>query len=122
MRVACQISITTTKDWELGGIEKCFAAGYTEIALICGSDRHLTTLSKFIEANLDEAYRGKVRYVAPEAIPEFLDGLGKPLRTEQVIRGYKVRTVKHGGDSSDGAARRRAITEVIARSLKKDKG
>ncbi len=121
MRVACQISITTTKDWELGSIEKCFAAGYTVIALICGSDRHLTTLSKFIEANLDEAYRGKVRYVAPEAIPEFLDGLGKPSHTEQVIRGYKVRTVKPGSDSSDGAARRRAITEVIARSIRHTK-
>jgi Type IV secretion-system coupling protein DNA-binding domain len=121
MRVACQISITTTKDWELGGIEKCFAADYSEIALICGSDRHLTTLSKFIEENLDEAYRGKVRYVASEAIPAFLDGLGKPSHTEQVIRGYKVRTVKQGGDSSDAAARRRAITEVIARSIKRAK-
>ena len=27
IRVACQVSVTTTKDWELGGIEKCFAAG-----------------------------------------------------------------------------------------------
>lgn len=119
MRVACQISITTGKDWELGGIERCFAAGYTVVALICGSDRHLTTLSKFIEENLDESYRGKVRYVAPEAIPAFLDGLGKPVSTEQVIRGYKVRTTKQGNDTSDAAARRRAITEVIARSLKK---
>lgn len=119
LRVACQISITTGKDWELGGIERCFAAGYTVVALICGSDRHLTTLSKFIEENLDEAFRGKVRYVAPEAIPAFLDGLGTPSSTEQVIRGYKVRTTKQGSDSSDAAARRRAITEVIARSLKK---
>jgi len=118
LRVACQISITTGKDWELGGIERCFAAGYTVVALICGSDRHLATLSKFIEENLDDSYRGKVRYVAPEAIPAFLDGLGKPVSTEQVIRGYKVRTTKQGGDSSDAAARRRAITEVIARSLK----
>lgn len=118
LRVACQISITTGRDWELGGIERCFAAGYTEIALICGSDRHLTTLSKFIEENLDEAYRGKVRYVAPEAIPAFLDSLGKPVSTEQVIRGYKVRTTKQGSDSSDATARRKAITEVIARSLK----
>ncbi len=118
LRVACQISITTGKDWELGGIERCFAAGYTVVALICGSDRHLTTLSKFIEENLDEAYRGKVRYVAPEAIPAFLDGLGKPASTEQVIRGYKVRTTKQGSDSSDAAARRRAITKVIARTLR----
>lgn len=121
LRVACQISITTGKDWELGGIEKCFAAGYTEIALICGSDRHLMTLSKFIEENLDEAYRGRVRYVASEAVPAFLDGLGTPTRTEQVIRGYKVRTVKQSGDSNDAEIRRKAITEVITRSLKRSR-
>jgi hypothetical protein len=117
MRVACQVSITTGKDWELGGIERCFAAGYSVVALICGSDRHLTTLSKFIEGNLNEAYREKVRYVAPEAIPAFLDGLGQPIYTEQVIRGYTVRTTKQGSDTSDAAAKRKAITEVIARSI-----
>lgn len=29
MRVACGISITTKRDWELSNIEKCLAAGFT---------------------------------------------------------------------------------------------
>ncbi len=119
--VACQISITTTKDWELGGIEKCFAAGYSDVVLIGGTERHVKTLSKFIEENLDEKDQGKVRYVTSESMVEFLDDLGKPVSTEQIVRGYKVRTVQQSVDSSDAAARRRAITEVIARSMKRVK-
>ncbi len=121
MRVACQISITTTKDWELGGIEKSFAAGYTDVVLIGGTERHVKTLSKFIEENLEEKDQGKVRYVTSESMIEFLDALGKPEPTESVVRGYKVRTVQQGSNVSDAAVRRKAITEVIARSMKKTK-
>jgi Type IV secretion-system coupling protein DNA-binding domain len=121
LRVACQISITTTKDWELGGIEKCFAAGYSDVVLIGGTERHVKTLSKFIEENLDEKDQGKVRYVTSESMVEFLDDLGRPEPTEKIVRGYKVRTVQQSVDSSDAAARRRAITEVIARSMKRVK-
>lgn len=121
IRVACQVSVTTTKDWELGGIEKCFAAGYTEVVLVLGTERHIKKLSKFVEENLDPKDQGRVRYITSDEIIEFLDGLGKFTPTEQVVRGYKVRTVQQATDSEDAASRRKAISEVIARSLQKGK-
>ncbi len=119
IRVACQVSVTTTKDWELGGIEKCLASGYTEVVLIAGTERHIKGLSKFVEENLDPKDQGRVRYITSDGIIDFLDGLGKPAPTEQVVRGYKVRTVQQTVDSEDAATRRKAISEVIARSLQK---
>lgn len=121
IRVACQVSVTTTKDWELGGIEKCIAAGYTEVVLVLNTERQIKKLSKFVEENLDPKDQGRVRYIASEGIIEFLDGLGKFTPTEQVVRGYKVRTVQQATDSEDAASRRKAISEVIARSLQKGK-
>lgn len=53
IRVAWQISVTTTKDWELSGIEKCIAAGYTEVVLVSSTERHIKKLAKFVEENLD---------------------------------------------------------------------
>lgn len=121
IRVACQVSVTTTKDWELSGIEKCFAAGYTEVVLISGTERHIKKLSKFVEENLDPKDQGRIRYITSEGIIEFLDSLGKFTPTEQVVRGYKVRTVQQATDSEDAASRRKAISEVIAKSLQKGK-
>jgi len=121
IRVACQVSVTTTKDWELGGIEKCIAAGYTEVVLVLSTERQIKRLSKFVEENLDPKDQGRVRYITSEGIIEFLDGLGKFTPTEQVVRGYKVRTVQQATDSEDAASRRKAISEVIARSLQKGK-
>lgn len=121
LRVACQISVTTTKDWELGGIEKCLAAGYVEVVLIGSTERHIKGLSKFIEENLDPKDQGRVRYLTSETVIEYLDRFGKPAPTEQVVRGYKVRTVQQSVASEDAVSRRKAISEVIAKSLQKGK-
>lgn len=120
LRVACQISVTTTSDWELGGIEKCLEAGYGEVVLLGGSERHLKSLAQFIEKNLEEDIRAKVRFLTADGFIEYLDGLGKPEPQERVVRGYTVRTVHQTVSAADAAARRSAIAEVIARSLRKE--
>lgn len=117
-RIAIEISVTTTRDQELGNIEKCFAAGYAEIVLVGSTERHVKALGKFIEAELDESKRGRVRYVVVENLIAYFDSLGEPPQpTEQTVRGYKVRTVHQLVDPKEVGARRHAIGEVIARSL-----
>lgn len=122
LRIACEISVTTNRDQELGNIEKCLTAGYTQIVLVGSNGRHVKTLSKFVEENLDEAHRTKVRYLVPEELVGFLDSFGPALQTtEQTVRGYKVRTVQQAVDPVSADTRRRAVAEVIARSLMKSR-
>lgn len=121
-RIAFEISVTTNRDHELGNVEKCLAAGYAEIVLVGSNERHVNSLGKFIEENLEEAEQGKVRYVVPEGLIEYLDSLGEPPQpTEEMVRGYKVRTVQQVVDPKDAGARRQAIADVIARSLRRSK-
>ena len=121
-RIACEISVTTNQDHELENVEKCLAAGYTEVVLVGNNERHIKSLAKFVEENLDESEQGKVRYIVPQRLTEFLDSLGEaPPATEQTVRGYKVRTVQQVVDPKEAGARRQAIAEVIARSLTRTK-
>ncbi|MEW8521634.1 MAG: DUF87 domain-containing protein [Candidatus Thiodiazotropha endolucinida] len=121
-RVAVEISVTTTRDHELGNVEKCLAAGYQHVALLGATPRHIQSLAKFIEENLEEDDQGKVHYTTPEGIVEYLDSLGvMPETKERIVRGYKVRTTHQVLDPADAAARRQAITGVITRSLKQSK-
>ena len=117
-RIACEISVTTNQDHELGNVEKCLAAGYTDVVLVGSNERHIKALTKFVEENLDESEQGKVRYIVPERLTEYLDSLGEaPPPTEQTVRGYKVRTVQQVVDPKEAGARRQAIAQVIARSM-----
>jgi len=121
-RIAFEISVTTNRDHELGNVEKCLAAGYADIVVIGGNERHVNALSTFIEENLEEREQGKVRYVAPEGLIQYLDSLGAHLPpAEETVRGYRVRTVQQVVDPKEAGARRKAIAEVIARSLRKSK-
>ena len=119
-RIACEISVTTGGDHELGNVEKCLAAGYTEIVLVGSNERHIRSLTRFIDGNLEEHERGKVRYAVPESLIEYLDSLGEPPPpTEQMVRGYKVRTVQQTVDPKEAEERRQAIAEVLARSMRR---
>jgi hypothetical protein len=118
-KAAFEISVTTDHDQELSNIEKCIAAGYTSIALVGHTERHIKKLSRFIEASLDEKYRDMVQYLSSDSLPDYFDSLAAIQQEPRNIRGYKVRVAKRTVTSGEADARRQAIAEVIARSIAK---
>lgn len=111
---------TSTKDWELGNIEKCLAAGYDEIVLLGSTERQIKGLSKFIEENLEERDQGKIRYAVPETIVEYLEGIdGGQAVTETEVRGYKVKVNRQSTSPEEAAKRRAAVAGIVARSIKR---
>lgn len=121
-RIACQVCVTTSKDWELGNVEKCIAAEYDEVVLIGSTERQVKALTKFITENLDTEHHSKIRYAVPESIIEFLDSIeAGPKVTESEVRGYKVKVTRQDLSPEEIAKRRAAVAGVIARSLRKGK-
>lgn len=120
-KIAVEISVTTGRDWELQNVEKCLSAGYEEVLVVSTNARHLKSLARFIPANLEEEDRDKVQYLSPEDFVEYLDAgsTGVPASTEEVVRGYKVKVTHQELSPEDSAERRKAVAEVIARSLAK---
>lgn len=118
-KIAVEISVTTGRDWELQNVEKCLSAGYMEVLVVSTNARHLKSLAKFIPANLEETDRDKVRYLSPEDFVEYLgdDSIPESGSTENVVRGYKVKVTRQALSPEDVAERRKAVAEVIARSI-----
>ena len=121
IKVAFEISVTTSGDQELGNIEKCFAAGYSHIFLVGDTERHVKTLSTFIEDNLDEHNQGKVRYVSPTNLPECIETLPIEATKAKTIRGYKVKVSRQVLSPEEVDSRRASIARVIAKSLDRTK-
>lgn len=116
--LAFEISVTTTKDHELGNIEKCLALPFTHVVMLASYQRHLKGLSSFIERSLEETEKRRVSFLLPEDLPGFLDGY--PIsqeRKEKTVKGYTVRTRVRDAQPSDALARRKAIAAVVARSI-----
>src|ERR1035437_622374 len=79
-RIACEISVTSTVEQEVGNLKKCLVAGFAEVFMICAEGRTLRGLKKFAEEELGAATLEKVTFLSPEDMlssTEFLDGAGK---------------------------------------------
>jgi hypothetical protein len=117
-KIACEISVTSTVEQELGNLRKCLAAGFAEVFMLCSEARVLAGLPKLAAQEFDAKALTRVRFLNVEEVfasPELLEGGN----SEQTVRGYKVKVNLHGVDQAQATDRRRAVSEVLLRSIRK---
>lgn len=120
--IACEISISTDAEHEVGNIQKCIAGGFERVILVSTDKRMLSNVNKTSLAILNEEERSRLSYLAPEEVLTFLDDQGAMnAGEEQRIRGYKVRTKFKALDEGDKKARKKVIAETILQALRKIK-
>jgi hypothetical protein len=121
LRVACEISVTNGRDYELGNIEKCLAADYAFVLFVASDRRHRSAMEKLSKEQLEEKDLARVHFCAPEEALERIALWAGPEVTETTVRGYKVKTRQTVLDPEEAARRRDAVASVIARSMRESK-
>ncbi len=120
--IACEICITTEYAHELENLRKCLVAGFTHVAAISPDPKRLSKLRTFIEPKLDPAERPRVRFVLPDELFAFVQELDiRQLDQEKTICGYKVTTKHRPADGAEAKDRRDAVSDVIAKAIKRMK-
>lgn len=121
--VACEISVTTTIEHEIGNIQKCLAAGFDQVLFVSVDKRNLARAREELKTALPQADAERVSCVAPEDLFLFLEGLGaKHPPQEKVVRGYKVKVQYRTAELDDLAARKKTIAQMVIQGLKRLKG
>ena len=119
LSVACEISVTTSGEQELANVQKCLAAGYNEVIVISSDPKHLKSIEKFATTNLEAGYEDRVLFLNPESFIAHLDELDARSETrEETVRGYTVKVTHAKVDAAEADQRRKAVAQVIAKSLK----
>ncbi|HXI84705.1 MAG TPA: type IV secretion system DNA-binding domain-containing protein [Verrucomicrobiae bacterium] len=92
-KIACEISITTTIDHEVGNVQKCLRAGIPKIAIICVEEGRLRKISAAVSASLGAEAATRVSYYQPDQFIAYLKALPQPVpKLEETIRrGYKIK-------------------------------
>jgi len=109
--IACEISLSTTIDHEVGNVSKCLKAGFSEVAVICLDDERLKKIEAAASSSLGSEAVAGVKYYQPDPFIAHLKQLKQPTPqpSETEYGGYKVkRTVP------DYSARERRQKEDIA--------
>ncbi|HEX4497241.1 MAG TPA: type IV secretion system DNA-binding domain-containing protein [Thermoanaerobaculia bacterium] len=120
MAIACEISVTTGVEQEVGNALKCLAAGFDRVVLISLKKNHLTKLRTALEEKLSKDELFRLFFHNPEELPSFLDGL-PPAPKEETVGGYRVKVDYEAPNDTAKASRSRAIADLIARRMKPKK-
>lgn len=73
--VACEISVTTSPEHELGNAEKCFAAGFEHVLLVAPDQDTLGRVKACAASVLGRNQMNKIRFVLPEEMFVAVSGL-----------------------------------------------
>ena len=118
MRIACEVSVTTPLEYEVGNVEKCLAAGFGQVAVVSLKKARLAKLGKLLDEAIPPAERQRVLLFTTEELLAWLEG--QPVWEEvKTVRGWKVK-VKYRDPGDD---RLKRVAEILARStsgLQKD--
>jgi hypothetical protein len=90
---ACEISISTTIDHEVGNVAKCLKAGLPNVAVLCLDDERLRKITAAVSGSLGAESAASVKYFQPDAFIAHLKSLKPPVTPpmETQYGGYKVK-------------------------------
>lgn len=117
-RIACEISVTTPLEYEVGNVQKCLAAGFGTVAVVSLKKARLAKLDTLLTEALPPTERERVRLFTPEEFLAWLSGQPAEVQ-EDVVGGYKVKVSYKPAGVGETRTRTKAVAGVIARSLKR---
>jgi hypothetical protein len=118
--VACEISVSTGIDHEIGNIRKCLAADFGHVALVLPERKAIARANDAVKAALSDEESKRVRVLTPEELFAFLESLdAQGAAREGNVRGYKVKVKYRAVGDAEEKARKQAISDVILGALKK---
>lgn len=118
-RIACEIGMTTTKQWEIHNLVKCVNSGYEIVIAVAKNENAVKAMQQKVEA-LDEDYGKRIKVMDLEGLIRFLSiSTSQNQISEKLIKGYRVKV--EYGNASDKAikARKASIVDAVIKSIKK---
>jgi hypothetical protein len=114
--LACEISVTTTTEQEVGNVEKCLAAGFNQVVLVSRKKQRLARVRTALGKRLEGEKEERVLFLTPEELLSYLENRPVTTEKEKTVGGYRV-NVRYKQEGEDAAKKREAVAKVVARSV-----
>jgi len=90
--IACEISITTPAEQEIGNIKKCVSAGFQHVFLICAETERVRKMKQAVSKGLSRDEQERTRFCTPDELFTFVQEIEvKAVGGERTVKGYKVK-------------------------------
>ena len=94
-KIACEIAVTNTTEYEVMNIQKCLSSGFDRMVVISADTRHLQNIRKRAELVLSPIHLSKVYFLEPENFHLFPESLPSKRSSDepepQKVIGYTIK-------------------------------
>lgn len=125
-KIACEVAITNTIDYELQNIQKCLSGGFDAVVVISPYPNHLRKIRKKAISILNVNQIQKLRFLEPESFHLFLESIikTKDQSTADItqinkVKGFAVRTGLNGVSKSRTSTRIQNIKNILSGAFKR---
>jgi hypothetical protein len=121
--IACEISISTTIDHEVGNVLKCLKAGVQKVAVICLDEERLRKIGSAVSGSLGSELAARVDYFQPDQFIAHLKTL-TPIVLEaeppSTRRGYKIRRSMPDLSPEERKQKEDIANRILAETMKRN--
>lgn len=120
LTIACEVTVTTTVDHEVGNIDKCRKAGFERIVVVGVDEEKLGRIEQAARASLGAEVAKLVSFFLPDAFLDSLRALPeKPTTTTKIVRGRRVITKFATEMTGEMKAKENDLIRILAESMKR---
>jgi hypothetical protein len=118
IRIAIEISVTNTVDYEVQNIQKCIDSNYSLIYMISDDENHLQKIKEKSLKVIPKKLHSKIHFFPSKELSLYLDALTPTsIVKEKRVRGYRVK-VNYKTEDTD-MNKQKSITNIIMDALRK---
>jgi len=122
--IACEVSISTTIDHEVGNVDKCLKAGIQHVAVICLDEERLRKIRVAVSGSLGAELAARVEYYTPDLFIAHMEKLPAPaplLDTPTIRHGYKVKRSAPALTDAERKQREDLANQMMVEAMRRKK-
>ncbi len=117
-RIAVEISVTTSTEWELHNIQKCLQAGYHTVCWCTTDKTALQKMRSAISTFFSVSQQNQIIIAEPEFLFELLEPIS-PEPPAHTIKGYRVTVAYDQVSAMEQTQKRATVAAIIRNTIKK---
>lgn len=119
LKIACEISVTNTIEYEVQNIQKCLTSDYLLVFMISNDPKHLNDIRTLAVKEIDQTFHNRMYFVSKDEFVNQLDLLltQRSQPTETRAKGYRVKL--NYDVSNDITGQQNVLKDIIISSIRK---
>ncbi|GAB3910065.1 type IV secretory system conjugative DNA transfer family protein [Mucilaginibacter boryungensis] len=110
-RIAVEVSVTTTAEWEIHNIQKCLREGFSKVVVCSNSLSKLQAIRRKMQESVSAGISTHISIITEDELQSLFTPLPEPQENTSLMKGYRVKITYD--DKANDPAKREIIKRII---------